>query len=767
MRSNGEDGFDGFTRLLTLTAAERVIQNHLQEGKQNPGCFLLIQLIGRAYSDRSFQEAAFLIRQSVRSTDVAARAGEDCFLIFLLGCRSVSDAWTILKGVEKGLGQLGWEYRMGGLLTGFGRQDFGEQLKRALAALARAENEKCPAFFWENGEDCSFFEGNGKLRPIPPYTPDTKKADLDFIRRMMDGLDGPGELPDRIQIGLESLGRYFGAGQVSIVERMLDSRDYRITYEWNESPGLVQNDNLKKIPALIGDRYLQQLVPHQVMVFDRIQDLEWMNPIMAERQKLWGCRSLMQFALAEAGNGIGYLSVSDGKRERLWGEAEVVTFLMAGRILNACVQSIRFQKTKRLLTEYDHLTGVWNYTRFLAEGDRILCESAYPLAVVVLDIKSFQMMNQRYGYVKGDQILREISCLLGRFISGRECYARMEADRFVLLLEYQTLGGLNRRLDQLVGRLERIQFTERLDQPVNCRMGICLSEQQETELAVLVDHADAARKEYKDYHQSIYGYYEKESEEKRSREQRLAARMKDALKKHEFVVYYQPKVHVKSQKFIGFEALVRWNLDGERMIPPDEFIPLFEKNGFILELDLYVFEQVCSLLHTRMAAGKNPLPVAVNISRVHIAEPDFLERLTEITTRYEIPESLLELEITESAFLQNTEDILKTAGEIKRRGFVLTMDDFGTGYSSLSLLKELPVDIMKLDKTFFRQQMSRRERIVIANVIHLAKELNIQVISEGIETKEHEQFLREIGCELAQGYLYGRPAPFGTYGDAC
>ena len=129
--------------------------------------------------------------------------------------------------------------------------------------------------------------------------------------------------------------------------------------------------------------------------------------------------------------------------------------------------------------------------------------------------------------------------------------------------------------------------------------------------------------------------------------------------------------------------------------------------------------------------------------------------------------SLLELEITESAFLQNTEDILKTAGEIKRRGFVLTMDDFGTGYSSLSLLKELPVDIMKLDKTFFHQQMSRREKIVIANVIHLAKELNIQVISEGIETKEHEQFLREIGCELAQGYLYGRPAPFGTYGDAC
>ena len=165
--------------------------------------------------------------------------------------------------------------------------------------------------------------------------------------------------------------------------------------------------------------------------------------------------------------------------------------------------------------------------------------------------------------------------------------------------------------------------------------------------------------------------------------------------------------------------------------------------------------------------GLPVVPISVNVSRADIYNENLPVILKSMVERYQLSPAQLHLEITESAFLQNTEDILKTAGEIKRRGFVLTMDDFGTGYSSLSLLKELPVDIMKLDKTFFRQQMSRRERIVIANVIHLAKELNIQVISEGIETKEHEQFLREIGCELAQGYLYGRPAPFGTYGDAC
>ena len=176
-------------------------------------------------------------------------------------------------------------------------------------------------------------------------------------------------------------------------------------------------------------------------------------------------------------------------------------------------------------------------------------------------------------------------------------------------------------------------------------------------------------------------------------------------------------------------------------------------------------ERVSRLIKSWKDSGRTPYPIAVNISRIHLTKPDFLEELEQIAGKYGVESRYLELEITESAFLNNPGEILEVARRIKERGFVLSMDDFGTGYSSLSLLKDLPVDIIKLDKEFFQKRLSDREKIIIANVIHLAHELDIQVISEGIETAEHEAFLTEIGCNLAQGYRYGRPAPIGEFTD--
>lgn len=320
------------------------------------------------------------------------------------------------------------------------------------------------------------------------------------------------------------------------------------------------------------------------------------------------------------------------------------------------------------------------------------------------------------------------------------------------------LDGLQQRLKQLIRRVEQIP-EQKLGVSVTCMVGVCLVEQGDSDLSVLVDHANMARKSLKDYHKSVYSFYNKEAEQKLIKERELTARMKGAVEKEEFVVYYQPKFSLKARKIIGMEALVRWKTGVNSLVPPDEFIPLFEKNGFITELDRYVFERVCRLQRRWMDEGRTVLPVSVNVSRIHIKEADFLTKLTDICGKYEIPAKNLELEITESAFLHNQEIVMAVARQIKDAGFLLSMDDFGTGYSSLSLLKDLPVDIIKLDKEFFQKKLNKRERIIIANVIRMAKQLDIQVISEGIETKENEQFLKEIGCDLAQGYLYGRPQP--------
>ena len=698
-----------------------------------------------------------------------ARVGENCFLVFLLGCRSREDAVSSMNSVRTSLErETDLHMTAGGALTDGQGQTYDSLLKRAKAALARAKQEEKFLCFTEVYGKMETGDAETDLtysiRPIPEYIEDSGKADMDFIRKIMDHfLPGKQECP--IEMGLKRICAYYGCGEAYILERKSGGKDYEITSSWMEEEPMVRNDNLKTIPGLIAERYLELFRNRKVLACNRICELEILDPVIAERQKLRKTRSLIQFSIMENGDYIGYISVNDNKKERLWTLEESMTFALVGRVMAACILERRFQRFTQILMDHDRLTEAWNYNRFLSEGRKRLKNAPLLQAIVTMDIKNFKVINANYSYETGNDILVGISSLLSNFTGGGECFARIEADKFALLLEYQTVNGLQHRLDQLLRRVEQIPREEKKDFSISCIMGVCLVEPGDTEMSILVDHANMARKALKDYHKSIYSFYNREAERKFAKERELAFRMKRAAENEEFVVYYQPKVDLPRKRCIGFEALVRWKMMEGQMIPPDEFIPLFEKNGFITELDLYVFERVCRLIKSWKDSGRAPYPIAVNISRIHLTKTDFLEELEQIAGKYGVESRYLELEITESAFLNNPGEILEVARRIKERGFVLSMDDFGTGYSSLSLLKDLPVDIIKLDKEFFQKRLNDREKIIIANVIHLAHELDIQVISEGIETAEHEAFLTEIGCNLAQGYRYGRPAPIGEFTD--
>ena len=382
-------------------------------------------------------------------------------------------------------------------------------------------------------------------------------------------------------------------------------------------------------------------------------------------------------------------------------------------------------------------------------------------AVVTFDIKNFKVINTEFSYETGNRVLMEIGRVLHTFIEKDECYARIEADTFVLLLFYRTAEELRQRIEQLLLRIERLSAKMILFFPFICMAGVCAEEEGQSPGSIesMIESANVVRRSIKDYHKSNYAFFNKEMQKQRDREKHFAYRMKEALLNGEFTVYYQPKIDVASGDWTGLEALVRWREPDGTLIQPDAFIPLFERNGFITEIDRYVFEQVCRDLADCIKSGRKAYPVAVNISRVHIREARFPEELVEFCRKYEVPVALIELELTESAFLDNPSVVLEIAKKIKAAGFKLSMDDFGTGYSSLSMLKDIPVDIIKLDRDFFREDMAEREKIVVTNVIRMARELDIQVISEGIETAEQEQFLREVGCNMAQGYYYAKPAP--------
>lgn len=760
----GNDRLDALTGLWSLQAAGEIITHYLNtEDMWGKDALLLMEITGadgRA-ADSVLQDTASCLLHMLRRTDIAARAGDHCFLVFLLGCHSRGEVERLVSGVGSFLSEnTGCSLHAGAVISD--TKEYPLLMRQAKAELFCAKKTGDALCVAEDLKENGTEESAWEFGAVPEYVRDTGVADMEFIRELMDFFCGKEESGTLVTQSLSILCRYFGASVAYIIERKHGGKGYELTFNGKEAMLGVVNRNLREIPSLVGDRYLEQLAKLDVLVCSRIQDLEKLDPIIAERQKMRDSRSLLQCPIMESGEAIGYISMNDS-RYRVWNRREVMTFFLAAQVITARILPLRFQRFARILMDYDHLTEAWNYNRFLAEGKRRLCNSTLLQAVVTMDIRNFKVINISFSYEKGNAVLMHISSLLSSFTGGGECFARIEADKFILLLEYQSISGLLHRLNQLIRRLEQIPKDEGLDFDIRCVMGVCLVEPGDQDMSVLADHANAARKTLKDFHKSAYRFYNRDAEQKIVREQEMTFRMRGALNDREFIVYYQPKISLEKQTFIGLEALVRWKAKDGRIIPPDEFIPVFEKNGFISDLDSYVYERVCELIASWMEDGLEPLPIAVNISRMHIVEPDFLEGLLSISRRLGVPERYLELEITESAFLNNTETVLKAAKEIKNQGFSLAMDDFGTGYSSLSLLKELPVDVIKLDREFFRKTLNSREKIIVSNVIHMAKELDIQVISEGIETDEHELFLKEIGCDLAQGYRYGRPAPIEQY----
>jgi EAL domain-containing protein (putative c-di-GMP-specific phosphodiesterase class I) len=247
---------------------------------------------------------------------------------------------------------------------------------------------------------------------------------------------------------------------------------------------------------------------------------------------------------------------------------------------------------------------------------------------------------------------------------------------------------------------------------------------------------------------------------KLQREIEITNSMDQALKNGEFIVYLQPKIELSGNTLVGAEALVRWKKSDNSLMPPNDFIPLFEKNGFVVYLDFYVYEEVCKKLRSWLDNGLSVVPISLNVSRIHLHDDDFVGELEKLVDRYEIPHHLLELELTESIFLNNTEEALNVMRKLQNIGFVVSIDDFGAGYSSLNLLKDMATDVIKLDKEFFGQgEMQKEEQIIVSSIISMAKQLNMKVLSEGVETKKQSDFLKSVCCDMAQGFLFAKPMP--------
>lgn len=300
-------------------------------------------------------------------------------------------------------------------------------------------------------------------------------------------------------------------------------------------------------------------------------------------------------------------------------------------------------------------------------------------------------------------------------------------------------------------------------QDVNYRLvfGICSIDDPDKSLRFYGDNAAFARHSIKQSALTNIAFFEETLREKARIRMDLETRMEKALANGEFFMFLQPKYSISRNQIIGAEALVRWMSPEQGMIPPMEFIPLFEQNGFIIKMDLYIWEQACKTIRKWMDEGKPLIPISVNMSRKHFQHHDFIAVLNHLINQYEIDKQYLEIEITETADNENTATSIRL---LKDNGYTLLMDDFGSGYSTLNTLKDTHFDIVKLDRGFFRDFVeSSRGQKIVSYIVEMTQSLGIDVIAEGVENHEQATFLSDCGCDKVQGFYYAKPMSLSDF----
>ncbi len=426
---------------------------------------------------------------------------------------------------------------------------------------------------------------------------------------------------------------------------------------------------------------------------------------------------------------------------------------------------LRDDSNRQLFTTafVDPLTGADNFNRMCEQFESKLAGLNRQAALVIFDINKFKVINDLHGYERGNDVLKRIAQVLQENLAPEECFCRLSADNFILLLKFEEERSFIKRLNALSTLLRRNCTVEDSCLMLDIAFGVYKITQEDLPFYIMLDRAHLALEHAKTRLFDKYEFYDAADRNRIVAEQQIESVMEHSLEKGEFELYLQPKCDFETGEILGAESLVRW-IHEDRVIRPDEFIPLFERNGFILKLDMYIMEQAVRCLAKWQKEGRKIVPLAVNFSRLHLSDSRFIPQMRRLMAQYNVPTRLLEAEITESVIFNNLERAQEVIAGLHLYGFPVSMDDFGSGYSSLNVLKELKFDSIKLDKEFLSGfEENPRAKKVIEGAIGMIKTLDVKVVTEGVETREQAEFLHTCGADLAQGYFFSRPVTVATF----
>ena len=407
--------------------------------------------------------------------------------------------------------------------------------------------------------------------------------------------------------------------------------------------------------------------------------------------------------------------------------------------------------------EIDSLTGLINRETFYKRAAALMQTNVdVKYYIIYLDISCFKAINDLFHIETGNIILRAAANYFSTTINPKMgLCSRMEADHFVLCVPQDNL-----EIEKLIIGLDSTMQSLGIGHNILFYAGIYPVNNPALPVDQMCDRANMALRKIKGNYMNRYSYYDAGMRELMLQDQMIVRDMETALQDEQFAIFLQPIYNIKNDSIVSAEALVRWFHPVNGMISPGKFIPVFERNGFIVKVDRFVWESVCKFIKKQRAETGEVIPVSVNVSRLNFYNLDLLEFLLGLLEKYDLEPWMLKLEITESAYMDNSHQLMSIIRIFREEGFPVLMDDFGSGYSSLNMLKNLPVDVLKVDMAFVRElEESERAYMILKFIMNLARDLGMDVIVEGVETKKQLDYLANLGADKIQGYYFSKPLP--------
>lgn len=436
---------------------------------------------------------------------------------------------------------------------------------------------------------------------------------------------------------------------------------------------------------------------------------------------------------------------------------EIIVKYRIRNVIAHCQQAEKDRKISEMnhYLEIDSLTGLYNREAFYEKAAKIIHENPeVQYSIVYLDISCFKVVNDLFHTETGNLILKTAADYFKRKINPQiGLSGRIEADHFVLCVPQDTLD-----MDRLIKELDDTIRTLGISHNILFFAGVYPVIDINLPVDQMCDRASMALNKIKGNYVRRYNFYDVGMRDRMLKEQMIVRDMEFALKDNQFTIFLQPIFRPETNEIVSAEALVRWFHPESGMISPGYFIPVFERNGFIVKLDRFVWESVCKFLRGRLDAGKKIVPISVNVSRLNFYSYDLLIFMLNLLKKYDLEPWMLKLEVTESAYTDNPQQLINIVNQFKENGFPILMDDFGSGYSSLNMLKNIAIDVLKVDMAFVREiEHSERARTILLMIIGLAKELGMGVVTEGVETQTQLDYITNMGSVDIQGYYFSKP----------